>query len=554
MAFRKVTRATLGRATLLALLLRLATGTALAADMTMAQAGAHASHTQDSRAREKLSCTECHAPVCAPAGSKNVVFGELARARGAVPSWNAAAGTCSNVYCHGPSSPPVAWAYVYTPVAPAPSVECSTCHGYPPPSHAASATSCNVCHASTVRPDGTIDVAGGKHVNGVLDFSGGAGGNGCASCHGFPPATGAHVAHFGLPGVTAGSYADTGVLQDRYPAETPTSAPAVYAFGCAHCHSVDTGRHMNGAVDVLLHEPAAPAGSLKARNAAAAAFDRAAGTCSGVYCHSSGQEIPAFAVTPGWDSGQRLGCNGCHGNPPAYRSGAAGSASANSHLLLRVPMAGSAPQLYGHFTWHNRYAGATTEVIGKHGVPGEGAAPMTCQTCHADTVDPTATGRSGFYWLDTTGEYNLPGAALTYGCRTAGCHGGAPGDAPQGIGRVLPLLHVNGSRDVVFDGRTAAPAYDGVPAAPYTPDFPYWTRVLIFKDANVLPVGAAWNPPPAPTGSASGTLSFRLDGAGYAPATKTCTSVACHLRQTAVQWGGTDIGSYATCFNCHTNH
>jgi predicted CxxxxCH...CXXCH cytochrome family protein len=53
---------------------------------------------------------------------------------------------------------------------------------------------------------------------------------------------------------------------------------------------------------------------------------------------------------------------------------------------------------------------------------------------------------------------------------------------------------------------------------------------------------------------ASGTLSFRLDGAGYAPTTKTCTSVACHLRQSSVQWGGASIGSYSTCFNCHTNH
>ncbi|MBI5068371.1 MAG: CxxxxCH/CxxCH domain-containing protein [Deltaproteobacteria bacterium] len=543
-----------GCAALLVLACGLAAGRALAADMTISQGAAHASHTQDHRVRGKLSCAECHAPVCGPTGSKNVAFGELAAAGGAVPSWDPASRTCSGVYCHGSGSPPVAWAYVYSPVPPAPSVECAACHGYPPTSHAASATSCNACHSGTVKPDGTIDIAGGRHVNGVLDFSGGAGGSGCASCHPFPPATGAHVAHFGLPGITAASYADVGTLRDRYPAETPTSAPAVYAFGCASCHSVDSRRHMNGTIDVVLHEADAPAGSLKARNAPTAAFDAAGGTCSGVYCHSSGQESPAYAGTPAWTSGTHLGCSGCHGNPPAYPTGAAGSATANSHLLLRVPMAGSSPQLYGHFTWHNRYAGATTEVIGKHGVPGEGAAPMTCQTCHAATVDPTATGRSGFYWLDTTGEYDLAGAALTYGCRTSGCHTGAPGGAPQGVGRVLPLLHVNGSRDVVFDGRTAAPSFDGLPAAPFTPDFPYWVSVLIFKDASVLPPGAAWNPPPPPTGAAAGTLSFRLDGAGYAPATKSCSSVACHLRQTSVQWGGANIGSYSTCFGCHTNH
>jgi predicted CxxxxCH...CXXCH cytochrome family protein len=415
------------------------------------------------------------------------------------------------------------------------------------------ALNCTRCHGANLQG---VGIAPG--CNGCHEQAGHPGWQGdCTFCHAFPPATGAHQVHFGLTGAaSSGAYGDLSVLQDRYPGATPTGAPRQYAFGCGQCHpATDPARHMDGTVQVSLFEAAAPAGSLKARNDAAAAFDPAAKTCSGVYCHSSGQgESPAFAPVPSWTSGQQLGCGACHGNPPAYPSGPAGSATANTHLTLRPPFAGSPLELLGHFTWHNKYAGYVDMPIGKHGVAGDGAAPMTCQACHAATVDPFATGRSGFWWLNTTGEYNLPGAARTYGCRTAGCHGGAPGEPAQGAGRVLPLLHVNGARDVVFDGRTAPPAYDAVPVGLLAPAYPYWVSVDQFADAAFLPAGAAWNPPPAPVAAAAGTISFRLDGASYEPATKTCTSVACHLAQTSVAWGDTPAHAYSTCFRCHTRH
>jgi len=511
MASLKMTRAILGCATTLALVCGLTTGSAFAANMTITQGAAHASHTQDSRAHGKLSCAECHAPVCAPTGSRNVVFGALAAAGGAAPAWNATARTCSNVYCHGSGPAPVAWTYVYTPVAPALAVECAMCHGYPPSSHDASSTSCNGCHSGTVNTDGTIDIAGGKHINGTLEFSGGTGGAGCASCHGFPPATGAHVAHFGLPGVTAGSYVDTGTLEDRYPAETPTSAPAVYAFGCATCHSVDGSKHRNGSVDVNLYEAAAPAGSIKARNASTATYSRATGTCSGVYCHSSGQASPTFVGTPGWNSGTHLGCTGCHANPPAYASGGAGAATANSHLN----MADDGYE-YGHFLglpgpWHTSKHGGNGYGVG------EDAAAMTCQTCHYDTTDPANTGPSGFYYLDTTGNYDLGG---WLGARCDSCHTVGNAVAPRQGGKVLPLRHVNGRRDVDFDVRTSLPAISWLPGAGNVPTLPMWMT------------GASPTNPWAPNASFSGTTaSVILGRASYEPATKTCTNVGCHLAQ-----------------------
>ena len=537
-----MTRAILGCAAMLALASGLAPGSAFAANMTIGQGAAHASHTQDNPSRAKLSCAECHAPVCAPSGNRNVVFGDLARSGGADPTWNATARTCSNVYCHGSGPAPVAWTYVYTPVAPAPSVACAMCHGYPPASHDPLVTSCNGCHPATVKTDGTVDIAGGKHVDGTLDVTGGAGGTGCAGCHGFPPATGAHVAHFGLPGVTAGGYADTGTLEDRYPTETPTTAPAVYAFGCATCHSVNGANHRNGRVDVVLYETTAPAGSIKARNAAGATYDGTARTCNGVYCHSSGQAAPTFVGTPGWTSGAHLGCAGCHTNPPAYASGGAGSATANSHLNLADD-----GYEFGHFlgmpgAWH------TSKHGGNGWGPGEDATAITCQTCHFDTTDPSNTGPSGFYYLDTTGNYALPGGdpgRISWGWQASiqcgACHG--PGLASTGAGKVLPLRHVNGARDVVFDARTTVPAISWLPAAPNTPTLPYW--ITDPGLSGYWPSGLNLN---------GTTLSFGLNTSTYDPVTKTCTSVACHVAEQRPVWGRPyqyNTNSSATCYTCH---
>ena len=77
-------------------------------------------------------------------------------------------------------------------------------------------------------------------------------------------------------------------------------------------------------------------------------------------------------------------------------------------------------------------------------------------------MDPAAAGPSGFYWLDTTGAYQLPGGQLHFAC--SACHGTA-GGPPSGAGKVLPLRHVNGRREVVFDPRTTLPDLAWLPPA-----------------------------------------------------------------------------------------
>jgi predicted CxxxxCH...CXXCH cytochrome family protein len=494
--------------------------------------GAHLSHS-GTAVRGPISCLECHAP-CAPAPAQKVAFGALARAEGAAPLWSDADQTCAGVYCHGATgltpTAPVTWAYV-DPDRPRPAQEtCGACHGYPPPPPHTASTSCATCHSKSVKADGTIDLAGGHHVDGVLDVS-------CNGCHEFPPQTGAHVAHAGPP-VDGEPPLDHATLQDRYPGASPTEAPAHYAFGCGSCHSLDPALHHDGKIDLVLAPQDGPAGSLKARNAPGAAYDGASGTCSGVYCHSTGQEVPGYAVTPAWTSGVKPGCAGCHANPPAYPSGGPGAPDANGHVNLADD-----GYEFGHFlgvpgVWHGT----------KHGSPG--AAPITCQSCHFDTVDPANTAPGGFYYLDTTGTYQLAGGdpgridwGWTAQLDCTSCHTGAADAPPQGTGRVLPLRHVNGTRDVVFDPRTSLPPLAWLPPAPSTPVKPYWT-------AESVP-SFAWGPTAVLSGS---TMSYDLTTARYDARTKTCSGAACHLEDVPV-WGkqnGYGGDDWPNCYVCHS--
>jgi predicted CxxxxCH...CXXCH cytochrome family protein len=293
---------------------------------------------------------------------------------------------------------------------------------------------------------------------------------------------------------------------------------------------------MSGSVDIELYAPTAPTGSPKRLSSPAAAYDRGTQTCNGTYCHSSGQAAPTFASSPGWTSGAKLGCAGCHTNPPRYASGGAGTATANSHLDLADD-----GWEWGHFlglagAWHSSQHGRADA--------GVDASPITCQTCHADTTDPASAGPSGFYWLDTSGEYQLPGGdAARFGTgwydrlRCTTCHGGANPAAPIATGKVLPLRHVNGARDVALDTRGSLGDLAWLPATPNRPVAPYWMT-------NATPV-APW---PSSVVWSGSTVSFGLSGASYDPGTKTCSGVECHLRETPT-WGQR-LGQ-SRCTSCH---
>lgn len=488
-------------------------------------AGAHQKHVNPnipSPVRSPIACSECHVvpetAIHTLNSSLDLPFGPLSRSQGAQPTWDASRLTCGANYCHGNfnysgvvgvgAASSLAWTGTLN--------GCVTCHGMPPSGHAYGGStdpvSCSGCHPDTVHADGTIDLAKGAHINGQKDAAGGA----CDACHWFPnsatkPATGAHLAHYGLAAEQGATrFGDLESLQDKYPGATPTEAPAAYAFGCGNCHPIDMGQHSMGSgstvAKVWLYEAFAPSTSLKGKNSTSAAYDATAKTCSGVYCHSSGQGSPTYRTTPAWTSTTPLTCASCHDNPPRYVSGGAGTATANSHLGVD-----SWSWVVGHFGGIGAVGHAD-----RHGAVGQQETAITCQTCHFDTTDPASTGVSGFYWLDTTGNYAFAGTDPAQGSvQCTACHTGA-GNATVKAGKVLPLRHVNGTRDVVFDGRTAIdPAISYLPIAPNNPIRPYYrTNDKTFTWLNGIVNG---------TGS-----SFSLQpGSSYDPATKTCT-VACH--------------------------
>ncbi|HSD20007.1 MAG TPA: CxxxxCH/CxxCH domain-containing protein [Anaeromyxobacter sp.] len=389
----------------------------------------------------------------------------------------------------------------------------------------------------------------------------------CEDCHAAPPPTGAHLAHT-APGALDGlAYGDLRILEDVATGGTR------YVFGCGHCHPIDPAAHeadlgADGLPDVVLTPPAqtVPGDAIKHRNTPQAAWDPATGTCSGVYCHSSGRDSLGtpfgYVATPPWTATPgALGCDGCHGNPPRYPSAGPESAAPNSHIQLAED-----GWEWGH------YAGMSGPYHGtRHGSPtaGYASAPITCQTCHYETVDPSHTKPDGFYYLDTSGDYALEGGAAartTYvkwqRTQCATCHA-AGSRAPPAPGAVLPLRHVNGRPDVVFDPRPALPdGYaTGLPALATTaPVAPYY----------VTPFNVSLNGWPLAPGAevrvasdGSEVLTVSLEHATYDPASRTCSNVGCHLsRQSLVDSGalgtppplrwGDEYKLFTSCEYCHS--
>ncbi len=506
--------------------------------------GAHQAHLKDSPFRKAIACQECHVVPAsgtdhAGGGAATLTFGALATSGGATPAWDRPSATCNGVYCHGETlhlqgsnTRPI---WTSAPGA----ITCSSCHASPPDSHGEGAVNCSLCHPSTVKPDGTIDLAGGHHIDGVQDV----GTVGCVGCHDAPPATGAHMVHATPPTPADVVYGQQVLAEDV----DPSGATGRYYFGCGACHPTDLAKHRNGALEVELSPTAT---GLRAKNAALAAYDGA--TCSGVYCHSSGQATPAFAATPAWVGGATTGCGDCHGNPPSYANGGPASGSANSHIFLN---------------WYGYEGGHFAPLPGpfhlsRHGNPSaftapQSAAPVTCQACHAETVDPSNVAPGGVFYLDTSLTTRLPGGDPTrfqapkwLDTQCASCHDGAAGSPPVGQGKVLPLRHVNGRRDVAFDGRTEPPVgYFGALGAAAPTELYFAADVRFPAPVNVPPaVGVS---PAVWQSGTRGTLSLQLSSAAYAPATQSCSSVACHLGR-AVAWGQKDFETPApTCTGCH---
>jgi predicted CxxxxCH...CXXCH cytochrome family protein len=413
--------------------------------------GAHQAHLHGGALRAGVGCGECHVVPTSTAHAglpTTLTFGALASAGGATPAYAPATLTCATTYCHGATL-----AAGGTNQAPrwtgGPSqAACGTCHGAPPPSHAATSSDCSACHPGTVKPDGTIDVAGGRHVDGQVqvatdhpagwadpaqhglavadqglgscrachgaDLAGGTSGVSCTTCHaaaGFADwqanCTFCHGTR--VPAYTAASLAmaapPAGVRGESLPTERAVGAHQRHlgggvigpAVACAECHAVPTDlTHLDGTPAVVFGPAARRGGATPSWNG---------DSCATSYCHGGTLAAGGSNQAPRWTGGPpQAACGTCHGAPP----------------------------------------------------PSHAATSTTCSTCHPGTVRQDGT-------IDLAGGLHLDGTLQVSGGSCTSCHGLPPstgrhgnhsgrscGDCHPGYTRstVNTATHADGSRQV----------------------------------------------------------------------------------------------------------
>jgi predicted CxxxxCH...CXXCH cytochrome family protein len=324
--------------------------------------GAHLAHLHAGPFRGAMACAECHVVPTSPMhgnGKVEVIFsgGDLAIRNGAAPVFTPATASCATTYCHG--STLNAGGTNQTPTwngGPA-EAACGTCHGNPPPSHAATSTTCSTCHPQTVKADGTIDLAGGFHINGSVEVLGGhptgwadptqhghaansQGLSGCRTCHGAnldggtagvscatchtagwqsdctfchgTPTAGWTSAQLVLAAPPLGTQGQTATTDRAVGAHARHLAGGSIgaALACAECHTVPADlTHIDGT-------PAVTFGAAARRGGAAPAWSGVG--CSATYCHGGTLTGGGSNKAPTWTGGSaQAACGTCHGTPPS---------------------------------------------------------------------------------------------------------------------------------------------------------------------------------------------------------------------------------------------
>jgi predicted CxxxxCH...CXXCH cytochrome family protein len=312
-------------------------------------------------------------------GKVDVVFGGLATANGASPTWdktNPASPSCSTTYCHGgtlaggTNTAPVWTVVVQDPANPSSQVACGTCHGIPPPSapHAgvgADPVGCNACHPGTVTADGSLNLPGGLHINGVRDV----GAAGCTACHGDKarlPAANASAPPRDSAGNTAVTSRGVGAHQTHVTGQTAGGVVISQPIACGECHVVAQSlvAHPDGQIDMSW-------GLLAKAGGTGPSWNPATLTCSSTYCHGSTLQ-GGTNTNPVWTTvnGTQAACGTCHGIPP--------------------PPPHSQSLSCGTTACHSGYTSSTVNLITHlDGYVNLGA--DTCTSCHGTPSRPAST-------------------------------------------------------------------------------------------------------------------------------------------------------------------
>ena len=453
--------------------------------------------------------------------------------------------SCNNLYCHGAFSGGLTASPTWTTTSTA---ACGTCHA----NTAASATSlrashirhagnaagglsvlCADCHGSHIVQD--------THVNGSVvwslntgdnRFGAGAQYNSAASnqtfavapsatyqncsnvyCHSNVQSSNGTAAASVYNSVQWGSGALTcaSSCHNNDPGTGTHTPHTVAGYSCSNCHSGagdETTLHANYSIDV------AAGLNYTAGGAPANGY----GTCSTIYCHSSGK---GTYLTPSW-GGVASGCNGCHGTSntagtPDYANAGAGVANANSHT--KHTGAGTPTCVYCH---------STTTTTGT----------TITGAVHIDNnLDVVQGGGKTFSWVGGVGNkdcsniscHGTGSPSIKWGATTTciSCHGG---NAASGSAITLPAHtpHMNNTT-IIGTNYACAECHN--------------TTVSASSDAVIT----------GPAQHGNGTKDVSMLKGGTWSGTQ-CTNTYCHSsgKGTYQNPGGTwAAGTAMTCNGCH---
>jgi predicted CxxxxCH...CXXCH cytochrome family protein len=329
---------------------------------------------------------------------------------------------------------------------------------------------------------------------------------GCRFCH--PNLSAGHAPHVGdlftSGAVTFYTYTST------------KSAGLDYKFGCANCHPLDVGQHLNTTVEVNL-TASASGGHLKALNGASPTYSSS--QCSSVYCHSNGYKPGAsftYATTPVW-GGTFTGdpCANCHGNSPNSIPATKPGSPAHTAHLVGIHYDNTFNGVSGKLP-----LGGAANINAAHGKDHR-ATTINCNICHANTVTTSANDNNTL---------------------CAGCHN----DTTAGFKNALlspdglvsnAAKHVNGSVDVAFINQKIATKAQvaNTAFAAYTANASGWIR-----NSNGMPYKTY-------TSSYDYTKSTLSAGASPYTQADGCLNIACHA-SIPIKWTATNV----SCESCHT--
>ena len=271
-------------------------------DTTSPGVGAHQAHLTGANGSRAVGCDECHTVPTAvddpghldSNDGAELVFSGVAATSGAEGEYDAAAGTCSGTWCHGPTDPAGSVSPEWTTAGP---LDCSSCHGFPPPAPHPAATDCWQCHDGVDSELTFTDPS--LHVDGNVDLL-----DDCNTCHGSDTSNAPPV---DLLGNTDSSSRGVGAHQ------THLGATNARALACDECHTVPADRDDPGHLDDTAGAELDFFG-VATTGGNSVSYDATTLTCSGTWCH--GPSDPGGSTSPEWTSSDPLGCSDCHGFPP----------------------------------------------------------------------------------------------------------------------------------------------------------------------------------------------------------------------------------------------